>query len=122
MIQQSDIERLVKAERRIRKELFPVSRQFLSSRRKAARILCEELRWLSDERPDFWQALQAGSAQLSQYQKTQQELFKDIRSLIDLEIGAFAKLGISEKDSSGPLEWVYNALDIVQDQNTVVTS
>ena len=44
----------------------------------------------------------------------QDEFFENIRDLVDLEIGAFDKLGIKEEDSLASLRWVFNALDIVE--------
>jgi hypothetical protein len=118
MIEKKDIEHLIEAERSIRAALFPPKPKFkdhfVSPTRRAVKILCEELNWLAFERPDFWQGLRDGSNELKQYRDEQDQFFTSIRQLIDLEIGAFRKLKIKDKDSIPSISWVYNALDIVR--------
>jgi hypothetical protein len=118
MINKEDINHLIAAEQRIRTVLFPPSASFMehfhSPGRRAASILCEEMKWLAFERPDFWRELQEGCRELSKYRDQQNEFFENMRDLVDLEIGAFEKLGIKEEDSLASIGWVYNALDIVE--------
>jgi hypothetical protein len=118
MIKTEDIQHLIAAEQRIRATLFPPTPNFMehfhSPGRRAASILCDEMKWLAFERPDFWRELQAGCDDLGKYREQQGEFLENIRAFIDLEIGAFEKLGIKEEDSRAPLGWVYNALDIAE--------
>jgi hypothetical protein len=118
MIKTEDIQHLIAAEQRVRAALFPPTPGFMehfhSPGRRAASILCDEMKWLAFERPDFWRDLQQGSAELSKYREQQDEFFGNIRELVDLEIGAFEKLGIKEEESVASLRWVYNALDILK--------
>jgi hypothetical protein len=126
MIEKADIEHLIEAERSIRSTLFPSKHSFLehfhSAESRAAKVLCKELSWLAFERPDFWRELKDGSKELNEkYRDEQNQFFEGIRDLVDLEVGAFEKLGIAEADSLASLRWVYNAIEIANSKDDVPT-
>ena len=109
MITRADVQRLIDAHGEIQKTL--------GRRRRAARILCEELTWLVDEKGALWEDLAQASTRLRVHRSNERQLFDRIIPLIEQEEAIFKKLGISGPKSEEVIIQAYTALHIIDDQD-----
>ena len=110
MITPADVKRLVDAHAEIRAlcEKDP---------RKAAKLICEQFRWLLDEKSSFWAGLGSATAALQQYRTSEREILNNISAFIDQEASIFKKLKIKEQQYGPVIGDVFGALELARPNN-----
>lgn len=111
MIANADLRRLVNAHGRVALAMEK------NKPREAAKILCEEFRWLGQEKGSFWEQVHAGTGRLSDFQREENEVLGNLALLIEQEEAIFAKLGIPVSRSGPIIGNVYGALKWSQANN-----
>jgi len=90
--------------------------------RKAAKILCEEFNWLIKGHGSFFADVRDATLTLEQHQKQEEQVFKNIVSILDKEQQIFAELGIDSARTGPIVGDVYGALKLNEDLGKGPTS
>lgn len=108
MIQPDDVERMVAAHERVRKLLEA------KEPRRAAKAVCEEFRWLLEDKGSFWAEVGDATKTLAEHRKQEQEILSRITQLLEAEESIFARLGIDASRSGPILANAYGGLLLVR--------
>lgn len=90
-----------------------ITRHLKRRPRKAAKILCEEFRFISQYAP-FWEQLTTTAQELAEHGKGADELVKSVRPLLEAEASIFAQLGIDHSDAGAILANVYGGFRVAR--------
>lgn len=108
MINPADVKRLVDAHAQVRTALND------NDPRKAAKLICEQFRWLLDEQSSFWSGVGSATATLQQYRNSEREILSNLSSFIDQEAFIFKKLKIKEQQYGPVIGDVFSALQLAR--------
>jgi hypothetical protein len=81
--------------------------------KKAARVLCQEFRYLL-ARDDFWQELATTGERLDEHEKGARQLLESFHDLIRLESEALVRLKADDVDAKAMLTSVYAAMRLAE--------
>jgi hypothetical protein len=115
-VRRLDVQRLANAYDSIKREMDGRrGRGFFARRgtRSAAKILCDELRWLVIDNNDFWVRVGRASQQANPFGAQEQVFLKNIEALATQEEHILRDLDVSEYQSQAITRDVYGALRIV---------
>jgi hypothetical protein len=104
MISNEEIARLVMAHERVREALTQ------KKPRRAAKVLCEELTWLSDDKGSFWARVADASDELQRYREQEREVLRNVTRLMEQEGAIFERLGIDASEYGPIIATVYGRI------------
>lgn len=111
----ADVEKFVASYERVREALTQ------KTPRRAAKALCEELKWLVNDNGAFWARVPEMAATLEDQRDQEKEVLSSITRFIDAEGAVFAKLGIDPARYGPILGDVYSALRLASDLDASTT-